>query len=86
MKIALTVKNSSKVLKPTENDVIIYDGEDWYVTTKDKLLEESNHLLQNCKNELEKLKKENADFKREVASQLLQMSKLIEKLYGGQGE
>lgn len=81
MKIALTVKNSSRVIKPMENDVIIYDGEIWYVTTKEKLLEESNKLLAQCKKELENMKKEQAAFKRDVAEQLLQMSQLIETLY-----
>ena len=81
MKIALTVKNSSRVIKPMENDVIIYDGEIWYVTTKEKLLEESNKLLAKCKEELENMKNEQAAFKRQVAEQLLQMSQLIETLY-----
>ena len=81
MKVALTVKNSSRVLNPIENDVIIYDGNIWYVTTKDKLLEEANGILQSCKEELVKLKKEYSDFKKEVAGQLLSMSQLIEKLY-----
>lgn len=92
MRIALTVKNSSRVAKPIENDVIIYDGNIWYVTTKENLLKEANELLDQCKKEIEKLKAENAEFKRQiensnaefrnnVAKQLLQMSNLIEKLY-----
>ena len=83
MKIALTVKNSSRVLQPMENDVIIYDGNIWYVTTKDNLLKEANELLKKVQAELEQTKKENSDFKKSVASQLLQMSQLIEKLYTG---
>lgn len=81
MKIALTVKNSSRVLQPMENDVIIYDGNIWYVTTKENLLKEANELLKEMRTELEKTKKENSDFKKQVASQMLEMSKLIEKLY-----
>ena len=81
MKIALTVKNSSRALKPMEDDVIIYDGNIWYVTTKEKLLEEANSVLKQCKDTLEALKQENSELKQSVASQLLQMSELIEKLY-----
>lgn len=81
MKVALTVKNSSRVINPIKDDVIIYDGEIWYVTTKDKLLEESNKILAQCKKELENMKKEQAAYKKEVAQQLLQMSQLIESLY-----
>ena len=71
----------SKTLKPTCNDVMIYDGQDWYVTTKENILKDANTLLEQCKNELDTLKKENADFKVDIAKQLLEMSELIKKLY-----
>lgn len=77
MKIALTVKNTSRTFKPTTNDVILYDGEMWYVTTKNDVLKEANETLQKCKEELAKIE----EFKKEVASQLLEMSELLKQLY-----
>ena len=88
MKIALTVKNNSKVLQPIKNDVIIYDGSTWYVTTKEDILEETNNILKDCKAALIKiksennsLKEENAEFKKKIAEQMLKLSELVEKLY-----
>lgn len=81
MKIALTVVNTSKTVKPSKDDVIIYDGKEWYVTTKDDVLKESKDLLNECKLELENLRKEHELFKKEIATQLLEMSELIKKLY-----
>ena len=53
----------------------------WYVTTKEDVLKEDKELLNQCKKQLELLKTENADFKKSVAAQLLEMSELITKLY-----
>lgn len=81
MKVALEIKNTGKALKPTKNNVILYDGNIWYITTKEDILKEDKELFDQCKNELENLKKENSDFKTSVATQLLEMSELIKKLY-----
>ena len=81
MKVAFEVKNTGKALKPTKNDVLFFDGKMWYVTTKEDVLKEDKELLNQCKKQLELLKTENADFKKSVAAQLLEMSELITKLY-----
>lgn len=82
MKIAITLKNTSRGLKPTHNDVILFDKDanEWYVTTKKDLLKESEELLEKCKNELVELKKENEDFKVNVAKQLVEMSTALERI------
>ena len=77
MQVVLTVKNTSKVLKPTKDNVLLYDGHMWYVTTKADLLKETNDLLKECQETLEALKQQNLDFKAEVASQVKQMSDAI---------
>lgn len=81
MKIVLTVKNTPQVMKPSTNNVIVYDGKQWYVTTKDDLLKEAYSLVDEAKRELAKIKADNEAYKREVAGQLLEMSELIKKLY-----
>lgn len=81
MKIALEVKNISKAIKPITDDVVVYDGKEWYVTTKSELLKEANETLEKCKEQLEKNKQEFENFKKDVASQLVEMSELIGKLY-----
>ena len=86
MKVVLSVKNTSKIIKPTENDVILYDGEQWYVTTKQKLFKEWTDLLAQTKAKLAELEQQNSDFKREVGIQLSQMTELIQRLFETQGE
>lgn len=81
MKLTLDIKNISGVVKPEIGNVILFDGNKWYVTTKEDIIKETLELLENSKKELERLKKENESFKKDVASQLLEMSELIKTLY-----
>lgn len=81
MKMILNVKGK-RPLNPIKNDVIIFDGKDWYMTTKEDVLKESLELLEECKSELSKIKTENAEFKKQIASQMLEMSKIIKTMVG----
>lgn len=91
MKIAIDLKNTSRGLKPKNDDVIIFDSKEkqWYITTKEELLKEDKKLLDECKNQLkanekevEKMRKEYSDFKVKVAEQLLNMSEVMKKIVG----
>lgn len=86
MNVVLNVKNTSKVLKPTKNSVMLYDGKEWYITTKEKLFEEWLDLLNQCNNKLEELEQQHTEFKREVSSQLREMTELIHTLFETKGE
>lgn len=77
MKVVLEVKNISKVVKPSTNHVMLYDGKQWYITTKQDLFKEYDEKIK----ELELLKKENEKFKKDVLSQLMKMGEIIKKLY-----
>ena len=81
MDVMLDIKNVPKVMKPTQNDVIVFNGKEWYITTKESLLVDAYKLIDECKAELEKLKKENKEFKTTVNNQLKIMSDAIKKLY-----
>lgn len=82
MEVILDVKNVPKVIKPTVDAVIVFNGKDWYLTNKESLLKEAYKLVEETRTELEKMRKENKDFKSTVAQQLYDMSELIKKLYG----
>ena len=86
MNVVLNIKNASKVIKPTKNSVILCDGKDWYITTKEQLFEEWTGLLSKCENTLEETKQDNTEFKKEVGRQLKQMTDLIHKLFEAKGE
>ena len=86
MNVVLNIKNTSKIIKPTKNSVILCDGKDWYVTTKEELLKECSDLLKKCKITLEEQKQENTEFKKDVGKQLKQMTDLIQQLFETKGE
>ena len=80
MKMILNIKDK-RAFNPIKNDVIVFDGKEWYLTTKEDILSETLDLLKQCREENERLAQENADFKKEVAAQLLKMSEIIKKMY-----
>ena len=87
MKIYLDVKNPGKVVKPTRNDLVIYDGKNWYVTTKDDLLAEFNEKLVKKGKELDakiaecdKKIAEVDKLKADVAKQLLTFGDIVRDL------
>lgn len=80
MKIMLDVKNMSRAIKPSKDDIMMFDGESWYITDKKSVLGEAFELLEQSKEELESLKKENEDFKKEIAKQMLEMSEIIKEI------
>lgn len=86
MRVALDIKNLSKLKEPTTNDVIIYDGHKWYVTTKDDILKEANALLSKCQLELEQIKKENLDFKQQTSKDIVELTETVKKLLELKGE
>lgn len=86
MRVALDIKNMSKIKNPTANDVIIYDGKQWYVTTKEEILKEANDLLLECKKTLEQLRVENQEFKRQTSKDILEITDTTKKLLELKGE
>ena len=82
MEVVLDVKNVPKIMNPTKNDVIVFNGKQWYLTSKESLLEEACQLVEEAKKELENSRKENKEFREKVARQLYEMSESIKKLYG----
>lgn len=77
MQVVMDIKNMSKITKPSVNNVILYDGKTWYVTTKQELFKEYDLKLKK----FEEMIEENKKFKKEIASQLMEMSDFIKKLY-----
>ena len=86
MQVVLTVKNTSKVINPSKDSVILYDGHDWYVTTKDELFKEWTELIEIANGKILALEQQNNQFKHEVGTQLQEMTNLIHQLFEVKGE
>ena len=54
MEVILDIKNIPKAMNPTHNDVVVFNGKTWYLTTKQDLLEDAYKLLAEATEELEK--------------------------------
>ena len=86
MEIAFTVKNTSRALRPSKDDVLIYDGKMWYVTTKQDLFSEYDKELAKLIQEKEQMRIELNDFKAEMARQMLEYGQLIREVITNKGE
>ena len=90
VKVGLNIKNGSKVFKPKAGDVIIFDGKDWYVTTKDDIFREYQEKvdakLTEVTEQLETERKENEEFKANISSQIVEISENVKKFIKLQGE
>ena len=90
MKLTLDIKNFKRIIKPTKDDVILFDGKEWYVTTKNDLFEELSREFDEremeVENKLNEIKNVIAEFKQikvENAKQISTMSKTIKDLISG---
>lgn len=90
MKLTLDIKNFKRIIKPTKDDVILYDGKEWYVTTKKDLFEELSRKFDEreieVENKLSEIKNVIEEFKQikvENAKQISTMSKTIKDLISG---
>ena len=85
MQVVLDIKNASSLKKPKANQVILYDGDKWYVTTRQALFKEYedkvDSKLKTIEELKEKIEKDNAEFKKEVSKSVYDISVLVETLY-----
>lgn len=86
MKVALDIKNMSKLKKPTANDVIIFDGNEWYITTKEDVLSDAISLLEECKKTLVSLKEDNESFKKQTSRDIHELSETVKQLLQFKGD
>ena len=86
MKVALDVKSNSRLLKPKQDDIIIFDGKSWYITTKAAIFQEYEEKMDAKIAELEQLVQEMEQFRREISAQMVTMSEIIERFVKLQGE
>lgn len=74
MKLAIDVKNTSKIKK---DDVLIYDGKEWYVMSKEVLLSDLN---KRCEDFFAKMSREFIDMKKSYAEFMQKYNEQNQKL------
>jgi len=86
VKIGLKIKNGSKIFKPKKGDVVIFDGKEWYITTKDDIFaeyqEKVDAKLQEVEQELEAMRQ----YRGEVSSQIAELGSIVKDFIKSQGE
>ena len=93
MKIGLEVKNPKKAIRPSQNDIILYDGKQWYVTTKEELFKAFESRLEKKEKELDnKIAECNAkiaeinELKKQNAEQILEIATAVKEFIAKEGE
>lgn len=86
LKVGLEIKNGSKIFKPQKGDVVIFDGKEWYVTTKDDIFKEYQNKVDAKLADVEKELKALRQYKAEVASQIAEMAAVIKQFVELEGD
>jgi len=86
MKVALNIKNMKKAIRPANDDVIIFDGKDWYITTKETLFKEYQDKVDAKIAEVNAKVAEMEAFKRETSSQIAELAKVIKQFVQMEGD
>ena len=86
MKIVLDIKSSSKTQGLNKGDVVMYDGKEWYITSKEELcasLEKKyNEVISKFEKKIYELEKKYSDFLLSYNEQNAKLLPIIEKLLG----
>ena len=86
VKVGLNIKNGSKVFKPKPGDVIIFDGKDWYVTTKDDIFREYQMKMDAMLTQIGEELKSIREFKVDIANQMTKMGEAVRKFIIFEGD
>ena len=84
--IGLKIKNASRAMKPKKGDVIIFDGKEWYITTKEDIFKEYEEKVDKKLAEVSQKLIEIAKFKQEVSENMVTMSETIKDFVKFQSE
>lgn len=86
MNVMLDIKNGSMLKNPKDNHIILFDGEKWYVTTREKVFAEYEKKVDTKLKEIverqQTMEKELVLFKSQVSNDILEMSQIVKILYG----
>ena len=80
MKLILDIKNGKKAIKPTKDDIILYNGKEWYIVTKQELFKEYNERFEEAIAECEAKEQEMDAFKVEIAQQILDLQEIVKAI------
>ena len=86
MEVAFTVKNMSRAIKPKKDDILIYDGKIWYITTKKELFKEYEANFDEKIAECNEKIREMNELKAEIARQMLEFGEIIKQVVLKEGE
>ena len=86
LKVGLEIKNGSRVLKPKKGDIVIFDGKEWYVTTKNDIFREYQEKVDAKIAEVNAKVAEMEEYKRETAAQIAEMANVIKQFVELEGD
>lgn len=86
LKVGLEIKNGSKIFKPKKGDVVIFDGKEWYVTTKDDIFKEYQDKVDAKLAEVDIKVAEMEQYKKDTSAQIAEMAAVIKQFVELEGD
>lgn len=86
MKIALNIKNMRKAMRPANDDVIVYDGKEWYITTKETLFKEYQDKVDARLVAADAKIAEMEAYKGKISSQIAELAEIIRQFVKLEGD
>jgi len=86
LKVGLEIKNGSKIFKPKKGDVVIFDGKEWYVTTKDDIFKEYQDKVDAKLAEVNIKVAEMEQYKKDTSAQIAEMAAVIKQFVELKGD
>lgn len=80
MKLVLETTTNKRIIRPSKDNIVLYDGKTWYVTTKQDLFKEYDERyatkIAECNDKIEEM---NA-LKVEMAGQMLELQEMVKAI------
>ena len=86
VKIGLDIKNGSKAFKPKKGDVVIFDGKEWYVTTKEDIFAEYERKVDEKLQEVTDSLRKIENYKQEISEQVIAIGEAVRDFMKLQGD
>ena len=86
MKVCLDVTTNKAILAPNRNNLILYDGKKWYITTKNDVFAEYEAKMDEKLLEIDQKLEQLEAFRVEIARQIATLSDLVRDILTNKGE
>lgn len=86
MKVCLDVTTNKTMIAPKKNNLILFDGKKWYITTREDVFAEYEAKMDEKIEEINQKMSELEAFRAEIARQIATLSEMVRDILTTKGE